>query len=177
MPYTVELERDEELIGNYSLKIGKKAEPFAFAVTTQALFLPRKRLFAVKDPTYFERLPIRNVREVRIQRIRPYAMLILAALMIFVGAITTFYMMRPQFKLEGGRVSGYPPAIVVVGLVIPFVIRGRYGLAIYYDEKLFRWKPTIAVDSKSREETVNFLTEIAEACRVARCNVVDERHR
>jgi len=50
-------------------------------------------------------------------------MLVLAAMMVVVGAISTFYMMRPQFKLQGGRVSGYPPAIVVVGLVIPFVIR------------------------------------------------------
>src|SRR5436190_20211579 len=128
MPYSVELERDEQLIGSYSLTLGKKAEPFVFAVTTQALFLPRKKFFAVKDPTYFERAPLHSVREVRIQRLRPYAMLVLAAIMVVVGAVTTFYMMRPQFKLEGGQVSGYPPAIVVVGLVIPFVIRGRYGL-------------------------------------------------
>jgi len=78
-------------------------------------------------------------------------------------------------EVQGGRVSGYPPAAVVVGLVIPFVVRGRYGLVVRYSDKRFRWKPTIAVDKKSREETSDFLTQIAEACRTGRCNVLDER--
>jgi hypothetical protein len=177
MPYKVELEQDEKPIGDYSLTIGKNSQPFVFAVTTHAIFLPRKKSFAVKDPTYFERVPLRNVCEVRIQRLKPYAMLILAALMVIVGAITTYYMMVPQFKLQGGHVSGYPPGIVVVGLVIPFVVRGRYGLVVFYSDKKFRWKPTIAVDKKAREQTANILTQIANACRAARCNAVDERHR
>ena len=159
------------------MTIGKKAEPFAFAVTTHALFLPRKKFFAVKDPTYFERVPLRTVRQVTIQRLRPHAMLALAAVMVVVGAVTAFYMMRPQFKLEGGQVSGYPPGIFVVGLVIPFVIRGRHGLVVSYGEKNFRWKPTIAVDKKSRAQTADLLTRIADSCRTAGCNVVDERVR
>ena len=57
MPYSVELEQGEQLIGTYTLTIGKKAEPFAFAVSTQALFLPRKKFFAVKDPTYCQHCP------------------------------------------------------------------------------------------------------------------------
>ena len=175
MPYSVELDRDEQLIGTYTLTIGKRAEPFAFAVSTQALFLPRKKFFAVKDPTYFERVPLNTVREVRIQRLRPHAMLVLAAIMVAAGVVTTFLMVGPLGKGEGGKIRGYPPAIVVVGLVIPFVIRGRYGLVVTYGEKRFRWKPTISVDKKSRAETTDFLMHIAEACRTARCNVIDER--
>ena len=175
MPYSVELGQGEQLIGTYSLTIGKRAEPFTFAVSTEALFLPRKKFFAVKDPTYFERVSVATVREVRIQRLRPHAMLVFAAIMVVAGAATTFLMVRPLLKGEGGKVSGYPPAVVVVGLVIPFVIRGRYGLVVTYGEKRFRWKPTISVDKKSRAETTDFLTRIAEACRTARCNVIDER--
>jgi hypothetical protein len=175
MPYSVELERDEQLIGTYTLTIGRKAEPFAFAVSTQALFLPTKKFFAAKDPTYFERVPVGSVREVRIRRLRPHAMLVLAAIMVAAGMATTFLMVRPLLNGEAGKVSGYPPAIVVVGLVIPFAIRGRYGLVVTYGDKRFRWKPTIAVDKKSRTATKNFITEIADACRVAKCNVTDER--
>jgi len=175
MPYEVALEADEQLIGKYSLTIEKKARPFVFAVTNHALFLPREKFFAAKDPTYFERVPIYAVREVRIQRLRPYAMAVLAAIMVAAGALTTFLMVRPLLKGEGGQASGYPTAIVVVGVVIPFAIRGRYGLVISYGEKRFRRKPTIAVDKRSRTATSNFITEIAEACRAARCNVIDER--
>ena len=102
-------------------------------------------------------------------------MLVLAAIMVVVAAVTTFLMVRPILKGEGGKVSGYPPAFVVVGLVIPFVIRGRYGLVVTYGEKRFRGKPTIAVDKKSRTATANFITEIADARRAAKCNVTDER--
>jgi len=175
MPYSVELEQDEQLIGSYTLTIGKRAESFVFAVSSQALFLPRKKFFAVKDPTYFERVPLNTVREVRIQRLRPHAMLVLAAIMVAAGVVTTFLMVRPLLKGEGGTVSGYPPAAAFVGLVIPFVIRGRYGLAVSYGDKGFRWKPTIAVDKKSRAETADFLTQIADACRSAGCNLQDER--
>jgi hypothetical protein len=175
MPYKVNLESDEKPICDYSITIGKKGHPFLFVVTTHAIFIPRKKSFAVSDATYFERVPLRKIQEVRIQRLRPYAMLVLAALMVIVGSIATYFMMVPQFKLQGGQVSGYPPAIVVVGLVIPFVIRGRYGLVVSYGDKRFQWKPTIALDKKSRTEIANFLTKIANACRTARCNVIDER--
>ena len=53
MPYTVELEQDEKLIGQYVLQVGKR--PFAFAVTTLAFFLPpesddcRTAVFSVVD--------------------------------------------------------------------------------------------------------------------------------
>jgi hypothetical protein len=175
MPYHIVLEAGEELIGSFSLTLSKRAEPFVFAVTNQALFLPRKKFFAVKDPTYFERVPVRTVREVRVQRLRPYAMLVLAAIMIVVGGTTTFLMVRPLLKGKGGQVSGYPPALVVVGAVIPFAIRGRYGFVVHYGEKEFRWKPTISVDRKSRVATADLLTEIARACGEAGCRVQDER--
>ena len=174
MPYDVVLEQGEDLIGSFSLTLRKSAEPFVFAVTNQELFLPRKKFFAV-DPRYFERVPVRTVQEVRIQRLRPYAMLMLAAIMIVAGGITTFLMVRPLLKGEAGRVSGYPPALVVVGAAIPFAIRGRYGLKVSYVEKEFRWKPTISVDKKSRVATANLLTEITNACSKAGCHVVDER--
>lgn len=176
MPYEIADESGEEMLLNTSFTASQKSEPFRIALSNLAIYLPRKKAFAMKDPTYFERVPFSNVIEVRIHRIKPYFMWSLAAAMILVGAVTTVWMMMPVLRGEGGKVSGYPPAIVVVGLVIPFIAGRRFSLDVKTTGKPFRWKPELLVDKKSRTKVDNYLSEIGNACQKAGLNVVDERN-
>ena len=127
MSYTVELQPAEELILNDGFQASAKSDPFWVAVSNRSLFLPRKKFFAVQDPYYLEKVPLSNVVSVSRIRLRPYAWWVLAALMILAGTISTILMIKPLITGEGGTVSGYPPAIVIVGLVIPFAVRRRLG--------------------------------------------------
>lgn len=141
MPYTIELQHDEELLLDVNVVTSKKSKPFAFAVSNQALFLPREKVFAVSDPTYFERVPLSEVRTITRTRLRPYFWWVLAGLMLVVGTVTTYFMVQPLLAGKGGEVSGLPPALVVVGLVIPFVVRERFGIKVEMVEGTFSWKP------------------------------------
>ena len=144
MPFDVKLEEGEHPIALLSFVASKKSEAFHLAVTDRAVFLPRKKFFAVKDPTYCERVPLNRVIEANVKKLSPYFLWTLALVMVLAGTVTTGLMMLPILKGEGGEVSGYPPAVAVVGLVIPFIARRRYGLSISIVNEAFLWKPAFS---------------------------------
>lgn len=174
MAYEYSLEEGEEVLGNFSFSTSRNSPPFCLVVSTRALFLPRTKRFAVSDPTYFEKVPLSRVTQVRITRLSPILMWILAVLMVTSGAALTAIMLWPFLRGGHGTVSGYPPAIFVCGLVIPFIVRRRYALDINLINELFRWKPPMLVDQASRDAVKRFLDTVTDACREAGINVIEE---
>src|SRR3954467_15281542 len=175
MPFTVELQEGERCIANLSFVENQKKPPFFIAVGTRALYLLRSKLVAVRDSTYTQRVLLENVREVRIYKVHPLISWIVAAIMVTAGVSTTWLMLLPILKGEKGQFSGYPPAIAVVGAVIPFAIRRRYALKITLTDDTYKWKPPIVIDTASKNSINAFLGQIVDASRAARLNVVDER--
>jgi hypothetical protein len=175
MPFDINLEEGERLIANLSFVVPKDPEPFHIAITDRAIFLPRIKFFAVQDPTYCERVLLSQVVEAKVKKLSPFFLWTLAFLMVIVGMVTTGMMLLPVLKGEGGKVSGYPPAVAIVGLVIPFVSRRRYGLSISIVDETFLWKPRLHVDRASRSGLEIFLTQTADALRQAGIKVTDER--
>lgn len=75
-----------------------------------------------------------------------------------------------------GMKSGWPLAILVGGLVLPFAARGHYGLVIASERKApYRWKPPIVIDRLSEDRIAFILTSIAQAARKVGLRVIDER--
>ena len=175
MPFDVKLDEAEHLIALLSFEASKKSEAFHLAITDRAVFLPRKKLFAVKDPTYCERVPLNRVIEASVEKLSPYFLWTLGLVMMLVGTVTTGLMMLPILKGERGELSGYPPAVAVIGLVIPFIARRRYGLSISIVDEVFRWKPPLLVDKASGSEVERFLSLAADAFRQAGVRLRDER--
>jgi hypothetical protein len=175
MPFDTSLEEGERLIANLSFVVPRDSAAFHIAISDRAVFLPRKRIFAVKDPTYCERVPLNRVVEAKIKRLSPFFLWTLALLMVIAGTVTTGLMMLPVLRGEGGQLSGYPPAVAVVGFVIPFIAKRRYGLSISIVDEAFLWKPRLHVDRASRNALEVFLTQTADALRQAGVNVRDER--
>jgi len=175
MPFDISLEEDEQLIANLSFKASRNSAPFHIAVSNRAIFLPRKKFFAVKDPTYCERVPLSRVVEAKIKKLDPFILWSLALLMVVGGTATTGLMLLPILRGEGGQFSGYPPAVALVGLVIPFIASRRFGLSISMTDEAFLWKPPLLVDSASRRAVQLFLAQVAAAFRQAGVDVKDER--
>jgi hypothetical protein len=174
MSFEVHLEAGERMIANLSFSAGRSGS-LRIAISDRAAYLPRRKFFAVSDPNYCERVPLNRILQATVRKLNPYFLWVLAFVMVFAGSVTTALMMMPILRGETATVSGYPPAIVVVGLVIPFIARRRYGLTISIVDNTFSWKPPLLVDSASRKAVGSFLGQVAEACRTAGITVRDER--
>jgi hypothetical protein len=179
MAYIPELEAGEKLIRQFKVKFSKKAQPFHFAVSDRALYWPEKKLIALNDPFYFRRIPHHQVQTVSLKKLAPYALWLLALLMIIAGLAMGFLLLLPFLEHVPGdhTVSGWPLALVVGGILLPFVARGRFGLSIQTSDKSLTWKPPLVVDKSSRTQLAATLNDMLESCQQAGLRVLDGQQR
>jgi hypothetical protein len=179
MAYKPELEAGENLRYEVALQVSEKNRSFHFAVSDRAVYWPEMKLIAVSDPYYFRRVPHNQIQQVTIRRLPPYGFWVLAALMIMAGSITTVVMMTGALSKAPGEhpVSGWPIAVLVGGLILPFAARGRFGLQVTTSDKSFRWKPPMLVDKASRNKVATVFDQIRTACLAVGLRVQDEREK
>jgi len=177
MAYEVLPEPGEEVEARIELNLSKKAQPFFFAVSNRAIYIPRIKFIAKTDPYYFQRVPLGELRHVTVRRLRPYALWVLALLMVPVGIVTTIFMMEPVLKNAPGRheISGWPIAVAVGGLLLFGAARGRFGLEISFNDGRYRWKPPLVVDKRSKEKIAETFQTIIAACKKVGVSVSDGR--
>jgi hypothetical protein len=175
MPFVIEPEMGETIILEAEYAASEKSVPFAFGITNRAIFLPAKKTFAMKDPWYFRRVPLSDVREVRIRRLKPHVLTIVGICMVVVGLYAGIGMFNADYLRGGGKISGWPIAIFVGGLILPFIARGRFGLVVTLARGKFRWKPPLVVDRPSKENIAAVLAAIVQGSRSAGIHVLDER--
>ncbi len=177
MAYEITPESGEKVIANIQLNLSRKAQPFHFAVTTRALYIPRIKLIAKSDPYYFQRVPLHQLRHVAIKRLRPYALWLLAGLMIPVGLLSTIWMMEPVMRNEPGihRLSGWPIAVFVGGFLLPLAAKGRFGLEIWFQGGKYQWKPPLVVDKASRQKVAEAFQTIVDAAGKVGAPISDKR--
>jgi hypothetical protein len=177
MAYDIVPESGEQVEARIELNLSKKAQPFHFAVSNRALYLPRIKLIAKTDPYYFQRVRLEQVQEVEVKRLAPYAFWLMAGLMICVGLITTIFMMEPVLRNEPGthRISGWPIAVFVCGFLVPFAAKGRFGLEVRFSDGKYRWKPPLVVDRASKQQIAETFQTIIEACEKVGVRVLDQR--
>ena len=177
MAYEVIAQPGEEVEAKIELRISKKAQPFFFAVSNRAIYIPRIKLIAKTDPYYFQRVRLEQVQQVTVKRLSPYALWLLAGLMISIGLLTTTWMMEPVLRNDPGthHISGWPIAVFVCGFLVPFAARGRIGLEVLFSGGKYRWKPPLVVDKPSKQKIADTLRTIIEACEKVGARVLDKR--
>lgn len=166
MPFIVDPQPGEEI---YLLREfrGSHGHVFAMAVSNQAVYLPAQRLTVKADPWYFRRIALSEVAEVSLVKQKPIYIHLLSLVMIISGALMTYLMMGPVLRGEAGKVSGWPIAIAVGGMLIPFIARGRKTLVVKMSKGKYKWKPQLAVDKESRATCLKIQDDILKACRQA----------
>lgn len=147
--------------------------PFAMAVSNQAIYLPAQKFALKKDPWYFKRVELSEVEKVSLVRQRTVGVYLFSAIMIVFGAVTSYLIMAQAFE-PGGRATGWPLAILVAGIVLPFVVRGRRILVVKMRKGKYKWKPELVLDKKTRDKYSNMQAEILTACRMAGIQVIEE---
>jgi hypothetical protein len=166
MAYELELEPSEKVALQIAFQVSEKADAFNFAVSDQALYWPAKRLFAINDATYFKRFKNHQVIEVCVRRLPPYGLWVVAILMTLAGLASACFMYAPLIGAEPGThpVSGWPVAILVGGILLPFAARGRLGLEVRTLGERLRWKPPLVVDRASKQKIQATFDQIIAAC-------------
>jgi hypothetical protein len=167
MAYKPELEPNEAIALQIAFKVSEKSAAFNFAVSNQALYWPATKAFAMNDATYFKRIRNNEVSEVCVRRLPPYGLWLIAALMVVAGLAIAILMLLPLINQESGThtVSGWPFAILVGGILLPFAAKGRLGLEVRTHDKKFRWKPPLVVDKASKQKIQATFDEIIASCK------------
>jgi len=175
MPFIVDRQPGEELYLQREFR-GSHDHVFAIAVSNQAVYLSAQKLALKKDPWYFKRVPLSDVKEVALVKQRPFYLVMLSLSMFVLGTVLSFLMMWRALDPMPGvpyKVSGWPIAIALGGIIIPFIARGRKTLLVTMRKSKFKWKPQLAVDKKTRELCSNLQNEVLLACKKAGIPTVD----
>ena len=174
MPFTIEPQAGEELYLQREFR-GSHDHVFAMAVSNQAVYFSAQKLALKRDPWYFKRIPLDDIEEVRLIKQRPVYVLLIGLLMILFGGTLSFFMMWRAFNPLPGvayHVNGWPLAIFVGGIIIPFIMRGRRILIVRTRQDRFKWKPQLAVDRKTRDHCSRLQDELIDACKKAGISTV-----
>ena len=143
---------------------------FAMAVTNQAIYIPVQKLVLKRDSWSFKRVLLSDVLEVSLIRQRPISLILLSAAMIIFGTVLSVLMMWRAFNpMEGViyKVSGWPMAIAVGVLIIPFIARKRRTLLVRMRKRKYKWKPQLAIDKKTGQLCADIQDELLQACKRA----------
>jgi hypothetical protein len=155
---------DESLIFHDFFQADKYSNPFAFAASDKAIYISKEKHFA-KESWYYERIPLRDVKQVFLRRERSHLLILLSVLLILAGSFFAYNMMSNALnEIPGTRVSGIPFGMIAAGLLIPFLARGRKVLVFDTIKGIFKWKPKFVVDKKSRDAVKDFQSEILSVC-------------
>jgi len=174
MPYLIEIQPDEKLLAEVDFCPSNKAEPFRFAVSDQALFLPAKKFVVAGDPRYFKRVPASQVKEVRVEAVKPYGFYVASVLVILLGLAGYWSFTLPEARLTL-RGLAWVAAVLTGGILLPFAGRGRHRLVIQMMDGVFRWVPPLVVDPQSKRQVNAVLDAIVRASATAGLSISDVR--
>lgn len=77
MPFEVIPEPNEEVILIREFRM-KNADPFAIAVSTHAIYLPAKKIFAARDPWHFRKVPLSAIKQISLETLKPVFLYLLS---------------------------------------------------------------------------------------------------
>ena len=139
MPITMDLEPGETVLLD--------SAEFALGVTDRAIFIPKKKWFAASDPWFMQRVPRADIQEVRIKRLPSERLFGVSAVLILVGLSWSYVVFLSR---HGMSLVAF--MILLLGIALPFLVRGRFGLVTTMTKGRFKWKPPLVFDDASKNE-------------------------
>lgn len=161
MALKIELQPGEAIVFEDGVKGDRR--PMVLGLTNQAVYVTKEQHFA-NESWRLERIPIPMVTQIYLEKEKKIIPLILAILVFSGGLLLTLGMAwNVSQQLPGTKVSPWPIAFMLLGILIPFITRGRQILVIQEGKKLHKWKPEI-FDFK-KKNAYDLQKRFVEACR------------
>ena len=165
MPYELKPQDGESILLDVRFQPSAKSEPFHFAVTNQAVYLPIKKFVVSGDPRCFQRVPNADIRYVSVQKANPYGAWAGAALMVAMGVTLTLSLLSTLGTAAlQPRLFGWALALTIGGLLLPWAAKGRQRLVVVMAKGVFRWNPPFVVDKRSKLQVQALLQSILDTC-------------
>ncbi len=164
MPYELKPQIGENILLDVRFQPSAKSEPFHFAVTDQAVYLPAKKFVVSGDPHYFKRVPNTDIKEVSIQKANAYGAWFTAALMLIAGIALGIILLLNASGTISPRAVGWTLALIVGGILLPWAAKGRKRLVIVMAKGVFRWNPPFVVDKRSKIQVQEIMQSILDTC-------------
>jgi hypothetical protein len=165
---------DETVVDVINCKISKDRLEFTLTVTSEAVYIPDQKFVIAGDPWYMRRILLTDVKEVRIERTRPYGVYLLSALLI-ATSLVFFWSWIAAGAAVAPRTFGWMLAFLVGGLLLPWTAHGRHRLSLVTAPKTFRWLPPLVLDGKSKRQIAATMDRVVVAARVVGVRISDAR--
>jgi hypothetical protein len=145
MSFELDLQPEEVLIFHDWIKGPRK--PMSLAVSERALFIAREQHLRM-EAYYMHRVPITDVEEVSVRKIRGPALWIASSTVFLCGIAFSILLAIGQYNNPPSvRVSpvatGGSLVMIALGIAMPFYGKGRRVLEIRTKRTVYRWKPAI----------------------------------
>ena len=157
-----ELSAAEKIILNIQYQASEKADPLVLTLTDRAVYFLNKKKLAASNPFFEDKIMLEEIKAFKITRLRSWPLIIPGALLALAGLYLIIAMMIPVIGGEGGKVSGLPPALFVLGLALPLAGLGRYKMEIIALNKNIKWKMPF-IFGKGKKQIKSYLEQIARA--------------
>ena len=165
MSYEIQLEETERIIFSDEFQADKYTLPFSLTITDKAVFLQREKHFA-RESAYFEKVPHSQIKQVYFKKERSLKIWVISAAAFLTGTVFSVNMMFNALTDQPGTyVSGVPFALIIFGLLLPFLAKGRRVLIIQLMNETYKWKPKFVIDKKSRSHIRNMQENIIKTFR------------
>jgi len=125
------------------------------------------RIDAPSGAVTLERIPLTSVEKVVVVRVRPFAVWLLAPILVLGGAVLCIFTLAiPMYVAahEATTVSALPLGLVAVGVVLPFVARDRFEVRLMAGNLGGRrWRMPLVLGSAARTRVRYIVDEIVDA--------------
>lgn len=163
MSYDAQVQPGEIIQYHGQFQKNKNADPFAITVTDKAVYIPRKKSFAISDPYYFERWCKEDVLNWRVEKIKPFGMYVLGSVITVLGLLCSWLMFEIIYTNGQGTLAVAPLFLIGLGLTIFLSASSRMTISIITSEKKFRWKYPMSISNEQKKYLESMFLSIGSA--------------
>lgn len=170
----IPIEAGEEIHFADDFQASQDSRPFGIAFSNRGIYTIKSKKFTISNPYYYARTNRADITSINIVRRPTLGLYILSIIMILTGGL--FFWSLKEGTEVTPRAWGYGAGTAIVGILLPFIIPGKFLLIIQTKDGEIKWVPPLTVDRQSKERISRLFAGVAEAGTELGYRILDERN-
>ena len=171
----IPIEAGEEIHFADDFQASQDSRPFGIAFTNRGIYTIKLKKLAVSNPYYYARTNRADITSINIVRRPTFGLYILSIIMILTGVLF-FWSLKDGTDVTP-RAWGYGAGTAIVGILLPFIIPGKFLLIIHTKNGEIKWVPPLTVDRQSKDRINQILSGVIMSGTELGYRIIDERDR